>query len=509
MVKITDNADANNGFIYKNAAGNNYDYDDNGNLIRDDNKYITNIKYNYLNLPVEISFWNGYASVKFTYDANGTKLMKSLFVNGTNTTNRYYVNGIEYTGASITGTDAVPDMIQNAEGYSKRNTSGNYDDNYVLRDHLGNTRLVFQDKNGDGVIDKTTEIVQVNAYYPFGMNHGANVNGANGAFKYQYNGKELNDDYGLNWNDYGARFYDPSLGRWNVIDPMLEMYTPFSPYGYVRNNPMGLIDPDGMRDSTSQPIPLPVVVVTDKRPDNYVEKALGLIQTVAGAVEIAGGAALMATPGGQVFGVLLIANGVDNAQAGIRQTLSGKHTNTLYHGALEAGAEAVGFDEDDADKVATGGEFITNLALGGGAVYKSLKVLKPSAAALPEVVGASTQVAKNSSTVGVKAITKGLAKTSTQAVEGIYEFTAASGKTYVGQAGNIAARLEQHIASGKLLPGTLVRTTQVLGGKTAREIAEQLRINSLGGIYQDGFKVLENMRNPIGPARQYLLPKIP
>lgn len=93
-----------------------------------------------------------------------------------------------------------------------------------------------------------------------------------------------------------------------------------------------------------------------------------------------------------------------------------------------------------------------------------------------------------------------------QVVEGIYEFTAASGLTYVGQSSNIAARLEQHIASGKLLPNTPVKTTEVLGGKTNREVAEQLRINSLGGIYQNGVKVLENVRNPIGPARQHLLP---
>ena len=86
--------------------------------------------------------------------------------------------------------------------------------------------------------------------------------------------------------------------------------------------------------------------------------------------------------------------------------------------------------------------------------------------------------------------------------EGIYEFTAASGYTYVGQSGNIAARLEQHLASGKLLASDLstVQMTEVLGGKTQREIAEQLRINSLGGIQN-----LENKVNPIGPARQYLL----
>jgi hypothetical protein len=89
-------------------------------------------------------------------------------------------------------------------------------------------------------------------------------------------------------------------------------------------------------------------------------------------------------------------------------------------------------------------------------------------------------------------------------MEGIYQFTAASGKTYIGQSGNIAARLEQHIISGKLLPGTAVNTTEVLGGKTVREIAEQLRINSLGGI-----KNLENLRNPIGKSRQYLLSLIP
>jgi RHS repeat-associated protein len=99
---------------------------------------------------------------------------------------------------------------------------------------------------------------------------------------------------------------------------------------------------------------------------------------------------------------------------------------------------------------------------------------------------------------------KTAAKIGVQATEGIYEFTAASGKTYVGQSGNIAARMEQHMASGKLLLGTPVNTTEVLGGKTAREIAEQLRINELGGI-----RNLENIRNPIGANRQYLLPPNP
>ena len=88
--------------------------------------------------------------------------------------------------------------------------------------------------------------------------------------------------------------------------------------------------------------------------------------------------------------------------------------------------------------------------------------------------------------------------------EGIYEFKAASGKIYVGQSSDISKRILQHIASGKLKEADLatLRVAAVNGGKTAREIAEQLRINALGGI-----RALENIRNPIGRARQFLMPK--
>lgn len=97
----------------------------------------------------------------------------------------------------------------------------------------------------------------------------------------------------------------------------------------------------------------------------------------------------------------------------------------------------------------------------------------------------------------------GLSQSRGAAIEqGIYEFAAVSGKTYVGQSGNISQRLLQHVRSGKLAAAdmTSVSRTEVLGGKTAREIAEQRRINQLGGIIN-----LENKVNPIGAARQHLL----
>jgi RHS repeat-associated protein len=63
---------------------------------------------------------------------------------------------------------------------------------------------------------------------------------------YKYNGKELNEDLGLNLSDYGARWYDASLGRWWSVDPMGEKQSNWSEYGYTINNPLLFIDPNGM-----------------------------------------------------------------------------------------------------------------------------------------------------------------------------------------------------------------------------------------------------------------------
>jgi len=97
--------------------------------------------------------------------------------------------------------------------------------------------------NGNGVVLQATD------YYAFGLEHTplaiSNTN------RYLYNGKELQDEtfaggVRLGWYDYGARFYDPQIARWHVIDAKAEKYTSSSTYAYALNNPINLIDPNGM-----------------------------------------------------------------------------------------------------------------------------------------------------------------------------------------------------------------------------------------------------------------------
>ncbi|HCA07164.1 MAG TPA: hypothetical protein DEO71_08265 [Chryseobacterium sp.] len=144
---------------------------------------------------------------------------------GTDTTD--YVGGFQYESGILK-------FFPTAEGNFNFETV-KYVYNYT--DHFGNLRLSYF-KNGSGA-----EIIEESNYYPFGLKHeGYNVLSGNPAYKYKYNGKELQES---GMYDYGARFYMADLGRWGVVDPLAEKMTRHSPYNYAFNNPISFIDPDG------------------------------------------------------------------------------------------------------------------------------------------------------------------------------------------------------------------------------------------------------------------------
>lgn len=233
------------GFNDGNTTGNDYNYDSNGNMITDLNKGITNITYNHLNLPKTITIGN--ESISYVYDATGIKLNKRVSQNtptGFVTSNTYYLGNYIYDDNSVK-------FFSHPEGYVQPLPTGEFDYVFQYKDHLGNIRLSYSDLDLNGAIDSQTEILEEKNYYPFGLEHkgynntvSASVNSV--AKNFRYNGKEITEELGFDMYDFGARNYDPALGRWMNIDPLAEQMRRHSPYNYAFDNPLFFIDPDGM-----------------------------------------------------------------------------------------------------------------------------------------------------------------------------------------------------------------------------------------------------------------------
>jgi len=215
-----------------------YTYDGNGNQLTDLNKGLTQT-YNMLNLPQTAV--KGGTSVAYIYDATGRKLRKLSTSVGITTVTEY-VNGIQY---QYSGAAPVLDFIATEEGRARKSGSV-YKYEYDLKDHLGNTRLTTTWALADSVNQLTPLNLQRNDYYAFGYTiqslQGTTPSPSN---HYLYNHKELQDETGL--YDYGARFYDPVIGRWTSVDPLAEESRRWSPYNYGEDEPIGKFDPDGMQ----------------------------------------------------------------------------------------------------------------------------------------------------------------------------------------------------------------------------------------------------------------------
>ncbi len=98
---------------------------------------------------------------------------------------------------------------------------------------------------------RKSRIVQTDDYYAFGAAFNGYQRSNSKANRFKYNGMESQGDLDLGWYDYGARMYDAFIAKWTTIDPLSEEYMPYSPYGYVENNPILMLDPTGMNSENS------------------------------------------------------------------------------------------------------------------------------------------------------------------------------------------------------------------------------------------------------------------
>jgi RHS repeat-associated protein len=92
----------------------------------------------------------------------------------------------------------------------------------------------------------TSEVLEEDHYYPFGLTVQLDQNASVQTEQpYKLTTKELETAFDLNIYDFGARMQDMQLGRWWGVDPLAEKWNSYSPYNYVLNNPINLIDLDG------------------------------------------------------------------------------------------------------------------------------------------------------------------------------------------------------------------------------------------------------------------------
>jgi len=109
---------------------------------------------------------------------------------------------------------------------------------YFIKDHLGSIRAT---------VDENADVVGYDDYDPWGMildgrSMASAGSGSQGITRNKYQGKEWDDEHGFNAYYFGARYYDPVLGRWCVVDPAGQFA---SPYVGMGNNPVVLVDPNG------------------------------------------------------------------------------------------------------------------------------------------------------------------------------------------------------------------------------------------------------------------------
>ena len=264
-----------------------YLYDGNGNMTLDGNQTVR-LSYDINNLvhrakktatgqnpnPAQDEL-----TATYSYFADGTKYS----IKDTDGNGRIYIGPFtlarkDYPSAKITlleSADILGSDARFAFAATPQNPSGTdttytvaYETLYLLKDHLGSVRTIT---------DSQGNALERNDYYPYGLQTSLGRNYATLGDKYRvrlpatftsgnpsisnqsisspsfemsplrmlYNGKELQMVAQTRFVDYGARQYNPTIARWNGMDPMAEKYYSYSCYNYCIGTPVLFLDFNG------------------------------------------------------------------------------------------------------------------------------------------------------------------------------------------------------------------------------------------------------------------------
>ncbi len=259
-----------------NQAPANYSYDKIGNLIADQSEGITAINWTVYGKIRNISKTG--TQIRYAYDAGGNRVHKQ--VTGTGATEDVYIRDAQGNalaiyrivvgvaewqeqhlyGSSRLGMMRYGGAIPAAAAVVNSSVTTLVDSvlygrvQYELSNHLGNVLAVVSDKkigvsslSDSSLTDHyVAEVLSLQDYYAFGM--GMPGRGYQfGSYRYGFNGKENDGEVKGEGNqqDYGMRIYDPRVGKFLSIDPLIKNYPELTPYQFASNSPIENSDLDG------------------------------------------------------------------------------------------------------------------------------------------------------------------------------------------------------------------------------------------------------------------------
>ena len=258
LSQVTDAISGNNEVDFVPRGSGSYTYYNDGSLKSDANEQIQTIIYDrYLQQPIEIQLTDD-RKINHYYDGSGS-LLKTVYSTGQvweYTTGLIYKNG-------------VPFQITTPEGRAVYQ-GGSWSLEFFYQDHLGNSRTGFK-ANGNQL-----EKISETSFDPWGvvLRQLGPMNPVENRFEMQ--GKEKENTFGLNRINFGARTLNPTTGVLDRVDNFANMFDNLTPYNYALNNPLLYVDPTGdssinvnnlnMRtfDVNKDEVQLPVVTVSSK-----------------------------------------------------------------------------------------------------------------------------------------------------------------------------------------------------------------------------------------------------